>query len=142
MRFLPTLGRTRINDRYAHLCGGRRFAHAKTWEFSRLCLSPAACPDMVARLMLGAAELGLGFGLSRAVGLVDAGQMRLFQQLGWLPVILGSEGRGAGALSLGLWRFSGDLRRRLARRAGIAEPLSRLWFDRAFGGKKPAAATG
>jgi acyl homoserine lactone synthase len=142
MRFLPTLGRTGVNDRFAHLCGGRRFAHAKMWEFSQICLPPGASPDIAACLMLGAAELGIGFGLSRAVGVVDLGQMRLFQQLGWLPVVLGVEGRGPDEITLGLWQFSGDLRRRLAKRAGIAEPLSRLWFDQAFGGKKPAAATG
>ena len=140
MRFLPTLGRTMLDDQFRRLGSGRRIAHAKVWELSRFCLSSAAGPDTGACLMLGAVALGVGFGLSRAVGVGDAGLMRLFGQTGWVPSILGTDGVCPGDINLGLWEFSDDARRRLARRANIALPLSRLWFDQAFGGKDPAAA--
>lgn len=142
MRFLPTLGPTMVNDHFAHLTGGRRIAHPKMWECTRFCLAEAAAPNVSAALMLGGAELGVGFGLSRAVGVFDARMVRIYRHLGWEPTVLGSAGTGAEAVSLGVWEFSEDIRRRLAARAGLSPDISRLWFDRAFGGRLPEVAAG
>lgn len=142
MRFLPTLGRTMVNDHFPHLSGGRRIQHAKMWECTRFCLSDRAGPNISAALMLGAAQLGVGFGLARAVGVFDARMVRIYRLLGWEPTVLGTAGQGADAVSLGLWEFSEDIRRKLAARAGISADLSRLWFDRAFGAKIPGVANG
>ena len=142
MRFLPTLGRTMVNDHFAHLAGGRRIGNAKMWECTRFCLAADAGPNLSAALMLGAAQLGVGFGLSRAVGVFDARMVRIYRQLGWEPVVLGSTGQGGEAVSLGIWEFSEAIRRRMAARAGMSPDIARLWFDRAFGAKIPGVADG
>lgn len=141
MRFLPTLGRTMVNEHFSALAGGLRFAHPKVWECTRFCVAENAPSNISAALMLGGAQLGVGFGLSRAVGVFDARMVRVYRQLGWEPTVFGSEGEGADTISLGLWEFSEEIRRKMARKAGIAPELAQLWFDRAFGDRKgvPAA---
>ncbi len=142
MRFLPTLGRTMVNEHFAALAGGRRFAHPKVWECTRFCLSENAPSNISAALMLGGAQLGVGFGLSRAVGVFDARMVRIYRLLGWEPTVFGSAGEGAAMVSLGLWEFSEEIRRKMARKAGIAPEAARLWFDRAFGDRKHLPAVG
>lgn len=133
MRFLPTLGPTMVNDHFARLAPGGRIADPDTWECTRFCLSERAEGRVSAALMLGAAELGLGLGLARAVAVFDARMVRIYRLLGWPPEILGSEGAGREAVSLGFWRFSPEIRLRMAGAAGIAPALSRLWLTRALG---------
>jgi acyl homoserine lactone synthase len=133
MRFLPTVGRTMINDHFRHLSGGRRISHPKMWECTRFCLSDQASANASAALLLGGAQLGVGFGLSRAVGVFDARMVRIYRLLGWEPSVLGTSGKGAEATSLGLWEFSEEIRRKMAVKAGVPPEISALWFDRAFG---------
>lgn len=137
MRFLPTLGRTMINDHFAHLTG-RRIESPKVWECTRFCLSDRAGAQVSAALMLGGAELGLGFGLTHTVGVFDARMARVYRRLGWSPDIIGA----ADDIRAGLWRHGEDLRPRLAARAGLSPEISRLWFSRAFGLRLPLAAAG
>lgn len=142
MRFLPTLGRTMVNDHFSHLSGGRKISHPKMWESTRFCLSEQAGPAASAALLLGGAQLGVGFGLSRAVGVFDARMVRIYRLLGWEPSVLGTAGQGAQAVSLGLWEFSEHIRRKMATKAGISADVSQLWFDRAFNPRNPAVAAG
>lgn len=140
MRFLPTLGRTMVNDHFSHLVP-HRIASPRVWECTRFCLSDRAGPQVSAALMLGGAELGVGLGLGHAVGVFDARMVRVYRMLGWSPDILGGEGEGAAAIRLGLWRFDADLPRRLAARAGLNAALARLWFVRDMGGTTALAAS-
>jgi N-acyl-L-homoserine lactone synthetase len=133
MRFLPTVGRTMINDHFRHLSGGRAVSHPKMWECTRFCLSEDADSNASAALLLGGAQLGVGFGLARAVGVFDARMVRIYRLLGWQPAVLGSAGKGADAISLGVWEFSEEVRRKMAAKAGVSPEVSSLWFDRAFG---------
>ena len=132
MRFLPTDGPHMLADHFARLAA-TPIRDARIWECTRFCLSRDAGPQISAALMLAGCELGLGFGLRASVGVFDRRMVRVYRTLGWPPEILGSEGQGADAIHLGLWRFSEDRRRVLAAKAGISPELSRLWFDRAFG---------
>jgi len=133
MRFLPTVGRTMLNDHFANLAGGLRISHPKMWECTRFCLNENAAPSLSAALLLGGAQLGVGLGLSRAIGVFDARMVRIYRHLGWEPMVVGSSGQGAAAVSLGVWEFSEEVRRRMATKAGIATDLSRAWFERATG---------
>ena len=133
MRFLPTTGRTMAAEHFPHLSQGRRIASPLIWECTRFCISDRAGADVSAALMLGGAEVGLGFGLSHALGVFDARMVRIYRRLGWPPMILGSEGQGREKTSLGLWAFGRSVRERLLRRAGISDEVSRQWFMRAFG---------
>ena len=141
MRFLPTIGRTSYHfrhgwhfDHFSHLLP-RRIEARDIWECTRFCLSRHAGPDVAPALMLGAAELGSGLALSRAVGVFDARMERVYRRLGWCPDIIGQNGSGRSAISVGLWRFSEGQRLRLAAKSGISAHLSRLWFSRAFGAR-------
>lgn len=142
MRFLPTVGQTMVNDHFTDLTDGVQIVHPLIWECTRFCLAEGAEPRVSAALMLGGLEVGLGNYLTDAVGVFDARMVRLYRRLGWGPTILGSAGVGRNAISVGLWAYSADLRPGLLRRAGVSAELSTLWFDRAFGGEVPMAATG
>lgn len=141
MRFLPTMGPTMLNDYFGHLLP-RRIEAPDIWECTRFCLSDRAGPRVAPALMLGAAELGSGFGLARATGVFDARMQRVYRRLGWCPAIIGQAGEGRAAIFAGLWHFSEKQRLRLAAKAGIAPNLSRLWFSRAFGLRLPLSAVG
>lgn len=144
MRFLPTTGRTMINDHFLSLTDGVAIQSPFIWECTRFCLAPDADPRVSAALMLGAMELGQGARLSHAVGVFDARMIRIYRRLGWGPIILGTEGVGRDAISVGLWAFEPDIRSRLLSRAGVSDEISRHWHDRAFGaaGNCLAAMTG
>jgi acyl homoserine lactone synthase len=133
MRFLPTTGRTMVNDHFLSLTDGAPIRSDRIWECTRFCLSGDAEPRVSAALMLGGMEIGLGAGLTHAVGVFDARMIRIYRRLGWGPIILGTEGVGRDAISLGLWAFEPDIRPRLLARAGVSSELSRLWHRRAFG---------
>lgn len=130
MRFLPTSGPTMINDHFLSLLDGNPIRNSKIWECTRFCLARNALPQVSAALMLGGAELGLGFDLSFSVGVFDARMVRIYGRLGWPPMILGSRGTGRDAISAGLWAFSEGRVQALCEKAGIARAQSRLWFHR------------
>lgn len=136
MRFLPTTGRTMVNDHFLSLTDGAPIRSDRIWECTRFCLSGDAEPRVSAALMLGGMEIGLGAGLTHAVGVFDARMIRIYRRLGWGPIILGTEGAGRDAISLGLWAFEPDIRPRLLARAGVSSELSRLWHRRAFGAEQ------
>lgn len=142
MRFMPTLGRTMVNDHFGHLAGGRRIASARVWECTRFCLARDTDANVAAALMLGGAEVGTGLGLSRCVGVFDARMVRIYRLLGWEPDVLGTQGQGRDAISLGLWRFSPEVRLHLAAKAAIPESLSQGWFQRDMGARLPLVAAG
>lgn len=133
MRFLPTTGDTMINDHFLHLTDGVRIVSPFIWECTRFCLAPDAEPRVSAALMLGGLEMGLDAQLSHAVGVFDARMVRIYRRLGWGPTILGSDGRGKDAISVGLWTFEEDIRPRLLTKSGLSSDISRLWFNRSFG---------
>ena len=72
MRFLPTTGRTMVEDHFLHLTDGVAIKSPFIWECTRFCLAPDAGPNVSAALMLGGMELGLGAHLSHALGVFDA----------------------------------------------------------------------
>lgn len=142
MRFLPTVGETMVNDHFSHLAGAQ-IRHPLMWEVTRFCLAPDAEPRVSASLMLAALEIGLGFYLSDLIGVFDARMVRIYRRLGWEPTVLGSEGQGRQAISVGLWACSQEVRPTLLDKAGISAAFSRAWFDQSFGTQRTAlAATG
>lgn len=132
MRFLPTTGATMINDHFLSLMDGTAIRSPSIWECTRFCLAPDALPQVSAALMLGGMELGLGADLSHAVGVFDARMIRIYRRLGWGPIILGTEGHGREAISVGLWAFESEIRPRLLARAGVSSEVSKAWHARAF----------
>ena len=142
MRFLPTTGRTMVEDHFPHLTDGVAIKSPFIWECTRFCLAPDAESQVSAALMLGGMELGLGAFLSHAIGVFDARMIRVYRRLGWGPTILGAEGVGRDAVSVGLWAFEEELRPRLLEKAGVTSDQSRRWHALAFGASKPSIAEG
>lgn len=133
MRFLPTTGRTMVNEIFGHLTGGAPIASPLIWECTRFCLARGAGSHVAAALMLGGGEIMQGFGIRHFVGVFDARMVRIYRMIGASPQVLGSEGAGRDRISVGLWDFSAQAQARVAARAGIPPQLSRAWFEAAFG---------
>jgi acyl homoserine lactone synthase len=133
MRFLPTSGRTMMNEHFRFLLEDHAISNPLIWECTRFCLARDAAPHVSAALMLGGCEVGLGFGLSFSIAVFDARMVRIYRRLGWSPMVLGTTGEGRDAISAGLWHFSEARAQALCEKAGVPRALSRLWFHRAQG---------
>ncbi len=133
MRFLPTTGRTMVNEHFSELLGGGTIESPEIWECTRFCLAPGAEPRVSAALMLAGGEIMTGFGIRHFVGVFDARMVRIYRLIGAAPEVLGTEGSGKEAVSVGLWHFSERLQMQVALSAKLSPELTRSWFDRAFG---------
>ena len=134
MRILPTTGQTMVNDHFLNLTDGVEISSPLIWECTRFCLARKAGSNVAAALMLAGGEIMTGFGIRHFVGVFDARMERIYRAIGSSPDLIGSQGQGRDKISIGLWEFTEEAKRKVAQRAGISQKLSRLWFDRAFGG--------
>ncbi|MFL4468575.1 acyl-homoserine-lactone synthase [Tateyamaria armeniaca] len=132
MRFLPTTGRTMVNEHFGDLISGAITSPA-IWECTRFCLTRGAGGHVAAALMLGGGEIMQNFGVEHFVGVFDARMVRIYRMIGSSPEVLGSAGSGRDQISVGLWHFDPDAAEKVAERAGVPLERSRQWFDRAFG---------
>ena len=132
MRFLPTTGRTMVNEHFGDLISGPITSPA-IWECTRFCLTRGAGGHVAAALMLGGGEIMQNFGVEHFVGVFDARMVRIYRMIGSSPEVLGSAGTGRDRISVGLWHFEPGAAEKVAERAGVPMELSRLWFDRSFG---------
>lgn len=133
MRFLPTTGRTMVNEHFSHLTDGVEICSPLIWECTRFCLAPGSDARIAAALMLGGGELMRGFSLDHFVGVFDRPMTRIYRQIGSEPTVLGEKGEGRNKLSVGLWEFTDASRAKILERSGLSSALSEHWFDRAFG---------
>lgn len=133
MRFLPTTGRTMVNDHFLHLTDGVTIRSPFIWECTRFCLAPNAESRVAAALMLAGGELMRAFHLSQFIGVFDARMVRIYRMIGAVPDVLGSAGMGRNQISVGLWTYSHADRARVLMRAGLSSAASEVWFDRSFG---------
>ena len=132
MRLLPTTGTTMLNDHFAHLAGAE-IRHPLIWECTRFCLSETAGLGASAALALGLLEVGERLHLSDIVGVFDARMIRIYRRLKWEPTVLGTQGDGRDAISVGLWEVAQADRETLLRNAGATDEESSQWFNRCFG---------
>ncbi|WP_224825357.1 acyl-homoserine-lactone synthase [Cognatishimia sp. MH4019] len=138
MRFLPSVGRTMVNDHFAHL-SNTQISSPGIWECTRFCLAADATANVSALLMLAGSELMTRFGVTHFVGVFDARMVRIYQRIGAPPEVLGSVGEGRDQISVGLWSFTQPALLRLQKRAGVSFEVSRYWALRAFGGSDQTA---
>lgn len=134
MRFLPTTGRTMVNEHFSDLMSGP-ITSPLIWECTRFCLTRGAGGHVAAALMLGGGEVMQNFGVEHFVGVFDARMVRIYRMIGASPEVLGSTGSGRDQISVGLWHFDDQDAAQVAERAGVSQHLSRQWFERAFGAK-------
>lgn len=133
MRFLPTTGRTMINEHFTDLLGGGTIRSPLIWECTRFCLARGAESRIAAALMLGGGEIMRHFGVEHFAGVFDARMVRIYRMIGAAPDILGSQGQGRAKISVGLWEFTDAARAHVAQRAGVPPGLSERWFFQSFG---------
>ena len=135
MRVMPSMGRTMVNDHFRHLNHGVAIRAPFIWECTRFCLAPDAgtlARHWAGTLMLAGQELGLRFGLKRALGVYDAHMTRIYKGIGWEPSFIGAEGEGRNKICLGLWPFGPQIRANIAAKVGLAPDAAAPWFDAAF----------
>ncbi|MEX0311064.1 MAG: acyl-homoserine-lactone synthase [Tateyamaria sp.] len=132
MRFLPTTGRTMVNEHFGDLISGP-ITSPVIWECTRFCLTRGAGSHVAAALMLGGGEIMQNFGIEHFVGVFDARMVRIYRMIGSSPEVLGSAGTGRDQISVGLWHFDDAAAASVADRAGVPLDRSRQWFDHAFG---------
>ena len=135
MRFLPTTGRTMVNEHFGDLLGGRAICSPQIWECTRFCLGPNADGRVAGALMLAGGELMRGFDVEQFVGVFDARMVRIYRMIGSSPEVLGSAGEGREKISVGLWSYDPLDRAKVLERAGLSSALSEHWYARAFGEK-------
>ena len=143
MRVLPSMGRTMVNDHFSHLNHGIKIRAPFIWECTRFCIAPGAgtlARDWAGTLMLGGQELGMRFGLKRALGVYDARMTRIYRNIGWEPSFIGSEGTGRDKICLGLWPFGEEIRAKVARKVGLSPLAAAPWFDQSFPAARPMVA--
>jgi acyl homoserine lactone synthase len=133
MRFLPTTGRTMVNDHFSNLTDGVQICSPLIWECTRFCLSRDADSRVAGALMLAGGELMRGFGLTHFVGVFAARMVRIYRMIGSSPEVLGSSGSGRDQISVGLWEYDPMDRVKVLKRAGLSSEISELWFERSFG---------
>lgn len=132
MRFLPTTGRTMVNEHFGNLISGP-ITSPVIWECTRFCLTRGAGSHVAAALMLGGGEIMQNFGIEHFVGVFDARMVRIYRMIGSSPDVLGSAGTGRDQISVGLWHFDDTAAAQVAQRAGVPMERSRQWFNLAFG---------
>lgn len=133
MRFLPTTGRTMVNEHFLDLTDGVAFQSPLIWECTRFCLARDTEPGTAAALMLAGGEIMQGFGVKHFVGVFDGRMVRIYNRIGAAPEVLGTKGTGRQTVSVGLWEFSEAAQKQVSRVAGVSLEASRRWFDAAFG---------
>lgn len=133
MRFLPTTGRTMVNDHFLALTDGVAIQSPAIWECTRFCLSRQPDPGTAAALMLAGGEIMQGFGVAHFVGVFDARMVRIYNRIGAAPEVLGTQGTGRQSISVGLWEFTDASQKQVSRVAGVPLDSSQQWFEEAFG---------
>lgn len=131
MRFLPTSGRTMVNEHFSHL-SDTQISSPLIWECTRFCLTPDAGAKVAAILSLVGDELLCAFGLTHVLVVFDTRIVRIYNMIGTAPEVIGSEGTDRDKISVGLWSYREQHSQRVLRRAGISSELSEAWFDCSF----------
>ena len=133
MRFLPTTGRTMVNDHFSHLTGGVRIESPLIWECTRFCLAPGAGRVVSAALTLGAGELMKAFHIKHFVGVFDQRMRRIYRLMGVEPAVIGEDGDARNGIGVGLWSMDEAAFAPVLTRVGISRAQSRRWIMESLG---------
>ncbi len=140
MRFLPSVGRTMVNDHFAHLTDGVRIESPLIWECTRFCLAPEGAGRQVsAALALGAGELMQAYKLKHYVGVFDRRMRRIYRLMGLKPEVIGTAGHGSEEIGIGLWSMDESVFAPTLALVGVSREVSKGWLRYARGGTVLAA---
>ena len=129
MRFLPTTGRTMVNEHFLNLTGGVQIRSPLIWECTRFCVSKSANKRSALRLMAAGAYLMNEYCIEHFIGVFDEKMERVYNRIGAIPTILGKQSTEQGAIGVGLWEFDPQNFQALCQRAGYTKGELDWYFD-------------
>ncbi len=130
LRFLPTTGRTMVNDHFLELTNGVRISSPHIWECTRFCVSPNADKRAAVKLLAAGAFLMNECCIDHFVGVFDDKMERVYSAIGASPTVLGRKSSGKGMIGIGLWEFDDLHYKRLLKRALLSkEDLLRSYMS-------------
>lgn len=122
LRFLPTTGRTMLNEHFISALDGKTIVDKHVWECTRFCLSPSANPETASALLAAAGYLMQELDIRAIVAVFDRIMQRRYRASGASPEVLGQTEQGGATVMAGIWRFSGSQLSSLMQRGSI-DPL-------------------
>jgi acyl homoserine lactone synthase len=133
MRFLPTIGRTMVNDHFSRLTDGVHIQSPLIWECTRFCLAPTGERRASAALVLGAGEIMAKFNLSHFCGVFDPRMERIYRLMGLEPDVIGTSGEGKNRIGVGLWEMNNAAWPQTLARVGVDRQTSKAWLNASLG---------
>lgn len=134
MRFLPTTGRTMVNEHFLHVTDGVRIESPLIWECTRFCLGKGADRRTAACLLAAGGRLMRACGVEHFVGVFDPRMERIYRLIGAAPTVIGRKSTNhEGGLGVGLWSFDDEIYTRLLTKAGMSPDEMDHYFDLANG---------
>lgn len=142
MRFMPTTGRTMVNEHFSHLNNGIAVRHPRIWECTRFCVCKGASKSTAVALMAAGANLMLNLHLKFFVGVFDRRMQRVYRRIGVLPVLHGSSRFADETASLGMWSFNRSVYEQLLARSELNHAQLELGFVNSVLAKSKQAQAG
>ncbi|WP_299852643.1 acyl-homoserine-lactone synthase [uncultured Roseovarius sp.] len=119
LRFLPTTGKTMVNDHFTHLTDGIKIQSPHIWECTRFCVSPNSDRRAAAKLLAAGAFLMHECCIDHFVGVFDDRMERIYKTIGANPTVLGRQQVEKGTIGIGLWEFNDEQFQQLLTRARL-----------------------
>lgn len=144
MRFLPTTGRSMVNDHFSHLTGGVHIESPLIWECTRFCLAPdlgrgprahGEGRQVSAALALAAGEVMQAYQLSHFIGVFDPRMQRIYRLMGLEPEVIGTSGEGKDKIGVGLWSMDEAMFEPTLKKVGVSREISLNWLHYSRGGR-------
>jgi len=129
MRFLPTLGRTMINEHFQNLIGEGEIRSLFIWECTRFCISPKADFKTASKLMAAGAKLMHECSLDHFVAVFDQRMERVYRLIGASPTVIGRSTSSGDPIGVGLWEFDAEAYAGLLNKAGVGEAEMDLFYS-------------
>ena len=121
MRFLPTTGRTMVNEHFLQVTDGVEIVSPHVWECTRFCISEHADKTTSAMLLAAGARLMKEAAIDHFVGVFEQRMEIIYRRIGAQPTVIGRSKTGQETIGVGLWEFDSVRYRNLIKKAGISE---------------------
>lgn len=105
MRFLPTVGRTMLNEHFRDVYSGPDIRLPDVWECTRFCLAPKAHPRTSVQLLAAGGRLMRELGLRELVAVFDERMQRVYRRSKVSPHTLGTAMYKGGKVAVGKWPY-------------------------------------
>ncbi|MCT4609142.1 MAG: autoinducer synthase [Pelagimonas sp.] len=129
MRYLPTLGRTMVNEHFLYLTDGVRIESPLIWECTRFCLAPGAPRNTAAKLLAAGGKMMRANGLKHYVGVFDAFAERAYRRAGAAPTVISEKTTSTGKIGVGLWEFTDPTYDKLLEVANYSRTEMDLFYE-------------